>query len=52
MIKFKSRHWGTVSCTYPGTTFTDFQALLAAPSKGRWVWSFYYYRTYTLLVGS
>jgi hypothetical protein len=53
-VQFKNRR-GTpcFCCYYPGTTYQDYLAFLAAPSLGRHVWEWYYRRPYvTVPVGS
>jgi hypothetical protein len=40
-VTFKHHHKGLFTVLYPGTTQADYNALLAAASKGRWIHWFY-----------
>ncbi len=45
-VTFRSHKQGLFACIYPGTTYLDYLGLLAAPSKGHAIDSFYYRRPY------
>ncbi len=40
VVTFHDRK-GPYTCVYPGTTLQDYLNILAAPSKGRWIWQYY-----------
>jgi hypothetical protein len=41
-VTFKDRHGKLFTALYPGTSSTDYDALVAAASKGHWIHQFYY----------
>jgi hypothetical protein len=54
LVQFKNRRGApNFCCYYPGTTYQDYLAFRAAPSLGRHVRLWYYYRPYvTIPIGS
>jgi len=48
-VTYKHHHGGTITVIYPGTTQADYDAFIAAPSKGRWADLFYRHRPYLIV---